>query len=304
MIDMAAEEPGVPPDGPLFATLCGGMSKAPSISFEFFPPKTEEQQKRFLRAREAFRKYSPEYYSVTFGAGGSTRDRTLETVIGIKDETDVPPAPHISCIGTDKESVRSLLEAYDRAGIERMVVLRGDLPSGMAASGEFSYANELLEFIRAETGDRFHIEVACYPEFHPHSEDSRRDLVNFKNKVDAGADGAITQYFYNPDAYFRFVDAARDIGVKVPITAGVMPITNYSQLARFSDACGAEIPRWLRRRLVDFGDDLKSLRAFGVDVVSELCRKLLEGGAPGLHFYSLNRAKATSKLCDNLGLGD
>jgi len=279
------------------------MSKAPSISFEFFPPRTEKQQETFLRAREAFRRYVPEYYSVTFGAGGSTRDRTLETIIGIKDQTDVAPAPHISCIGTEAESVRSLLEAYQRAGIGRLVVLRGDMPSGMAATGEFSHANELLEFIRAETGDHFHIEVACYPEFHPQSENARRDLENFKRKIDAGANGAITQYFYNPDAYFRFVDAARGIGVDVPITAGIMPITNFTQLARFSDGCGAEIPQWLRARLADYQNDLDSLRAFGLDVVTELCRRVIEGGAPGIHFYTLNRARATSAICDNLGLG-
>jgi len=280
------------------------MSNAPSISFEFFPPKTEKQQETFLRAREAFRRFAPEYYSVTFGAGGSTQDRTLETVIGIKDQTDVAPAPHISCVGTEAEGVRSLLEAYQRAGIGRLVVLRGDMPSGLAAAGEFSYANELLEFIRTETGDTFHIEVACYPELHPQSDTARRDLENFKRKIDAGASGAITQYFYNADAYFRFVEAARAAGVDVPITAGIMPITNFTQLARFSDGCGAEIPQWLRARLADYGDDLESLRAFGLDVVTELCQRLIDGGVPGIHFYTLNRARATSAICDNLGIGD
>ena len=278
------------------------MTNAPSISFEFFPPKTEKQQENFLRARGAFQRFSPEYYSVTFGAGGSTRDRTLETIIGIKDETDVDPAPHISCIGTDAEGIRSLLEAYKRAGISRLVVLRGDLPSGMAAAGEFCFANELVEFIRKKTGDDFRIDVACYPEFHPQSENANRDLEHFKRKVAAGADGAITQYFFNADGYFRLVDSARAAGIDVPIVPGIMPITNHTQLVRFSDGCGAEIPLWLRKRLAAYGDDLESLRAFGLEVVTELCQRLIESGVPGIHFYTLNRAKATSAICDNLGL--
>ena len=246
---------------------------------------------------------NPLYISVTYGAGGTTRDRTIGTVLEFQ-EAGVNAAPHLSCIGSTKEEILELLELYRSRGIDRIVALRGDLPSGMGAgdTGEFRYANELVEFIRAETGDHFYLEVAAYPEVHPQAPSARADLENFKRKVDAGANGAITQYFFNADAYLRFVESCEKRGIALPIMPGIMPITNYTQLARFSDGCGAEIPRWLRRRLEDFEDDLESIRALGLDVISAMCQRLLDEGAPGLHFYSMNQAEPVLGIWKNLGL--
>jgi len=246
----------------------------------------------------------PEYFSVTYGAGGSTRERTFSTVDWLCSQ-NIDTAPHLSCVGATREEIGDILQRYRNQGIRRIVALRGDLPSGAGLSepDDLRYANELVAFIRAETGDHFRIEVAAYPEFHPQAVSARRDLENFRRKVDAGADSAITQYFYNPDAYFRFLDSCAALGVEIPIIPGIMPITNYQQLARFSDACGAEIPRWVRRRLEDFGDDLEGLRAFGRDVVTRLCRRLLDGGAPGLHFYTMNQQSPSLEIWRDLGLG-
>lgn len=270
------------------------------ISLEFFPPKTDEQRDVLEKALPKLKELSPEYVSVTFGAGGSTLSYTPETVRHLREEHGLDAAPHLSCMGGTKAEIRDLVARYREKGCRRLVALRGDLPSGMASYGDFRYASDLVEFIRAETGDRFHIEVACYPEVHPQSEDAHADLAHFKRKVDAGANGAITQYFYNADAYFRFVDDARRIGVGVPIVPGIMPITNYSQLRRFSEMCGAEIPRWVARRLQAFGDDHEAIREFGADVVSQLCRRLIDGGAPALHFYTLNRARPTVSIIERL----
>jgi methylenetetrahydrofolate reductase (NADPH) len=273
-----------------------------NLSIEFFPPKTPEGVEKLRAVRAKLAPLQPQYYSVTFGAGGSTQQGTLDTVLEIQREGHTA-APHISCMGNSRENLRALLEQYKAAGIRRLVALRGDLPSGYGAglsANQFRYANELIEFIRAETGNWFHIEVAAYPEVHPQATSPQDDLKSFARKVQAGADAAITQYFYNADAYFRFVDEAHRIGVKVPIVAGIMPITNYSQLVRFSDMCGAEIPRWIRLKLASFGDDTASIKAFGLDVVSALCERLLAGGAPGLHFYTLNQANATLEICTRL----
>ena len=273
----------------------------PEISFEFFPPQTAEGAEKLRATRRQLAQLKPAFFSCTFGAGGSTRDRTLETVLEMQAE-GLPAAPHLSCIGSTRDNVRALLDRYKAAGIRRIVALRGDLPSGMADPGEFRYANELVEFIRAETGDWFRIEVAAYPEYHPQAKSPRDDLANFKRKVDAGANSAITQYFYNADAYAHFVEAVQALGVVVPIVPGVMPIANFSKIARFSDACGAEIPRWMRRKFESLGDDAASVRAFGLDVVTDLCERLLDQGAPGLHFYTLNQAGLTSTICQRLGL--
>ncbi len=273
------------------------------ISFEYFPPKTDEQRAVFTDTHSKLKALTPEYFSVTFGAGGSTLDHTEETVLSINAEPTQKAAPHLSCLGGTRQTIARMLKTYQDAGVDRIVALRGDMPSGMAAGGEFRYANELVEFIRSETGDHFTIDVACYPEFHPECESAERDLANFKRKVEAGADEAITQYFFNADAYFRFVDDVRDLGIDIPIVPGIMPIINFSQLARFSDMCGAEMPRWLKRRLQSFGDDRASIQRFGIDFISELCQRLIDGGAPGLHFYTLNRAKASQAICANLGLG-
>ena len=273
----------------------------PEISFEFFPPQTAEGAEKLRATRRQLAQLKPAFFSCTFGAGGSTRDRTLETVLEIQAE-GLPAAPHLSCIGSTRENIRAVLERYQAAGIRRIVALRGDLPSGMADPGEFRYANELVAFIRAETGDWFHIEVAAYPEYHPQAKSPRDDLLNFKRKVDAGADSAITQYFYNADAYAHFVDAAQALGIAVPIVPGIMPIASFSKIARFSDACGTEIPRWMRKKFESFGDDAASVRSFGLDVVTALCERLLANGAPGLHFYTLNQAGLTSTICQRLGL--
>ena len=273
--------------------------ETPNFSIEFFPPKTAEGAEKLRVTRQKLAELHPKYFSVTFGAGGSTQAGTLQTVLEIRQEGH-EAAPHLSCIGGDRESIRAILKQFQDNGIRRLVALRGDLPSGYGGAGEFRYANELVEFIRHETGDWFHIEVAAYPEMHPQARSPQDDLQNFARKVQAGANAAITQYFYNADAYFQFVDNARKLGVDVPVVAGIMPITNYTQLMRFSDMCGAEIPRWVRLKLASFGDDSASIKAFGLDVVTALCERLLAGGAPGLHFYSMNQAAATSAIWQRL----
>lgn len=272
------------------------------FSFEFFPPKTPEGREKLRATRRRLAQLKPRFFSVTFGAGGSTRDRTLETVLEIQEESGIEAAPHLSCIGSTRQNIREILHRYQSFGVRHIVALRGDLPSGMVEIGEFRHANELVEFIRAETGDHFHIEVAAYPEYHPTAPSAEADLLNFKRKVEAGADSAITQYFFNLDAYLRFVESCEKMHVELPIVPGVMPITNYASLARFSERCGAEIPRWLAKRLEGFRDDADAIRAFGIDVVAELCRRLLEAGAPGLHFYVLNRAEPAIDIWHNLGL--
>ena len=273
------------------------------FSFEFFPPKTAEGKAKLEQTLATLGALKPAYFSVTFGAGGSTQEGTFETVQMIMD-AGYDAAPHLSCIGSTRENIRAILDRYRAAGVRRIVALRGDMPSGMREAGEFHYANELVAFIRETTGDHFHIEVAAYPEFHPQAPGARADMANFARKMAAGANSAITQYFFNPDAYFRFVEDVEKLGVDAPIVPGIMPITNYTQLARFSDMCGAEIPRWIRKRLEDFGDDRDAIRAFGEDVVSELCHQLLEAGAPGLHFYTMNQAGPTLSIWKNLGLPD
>ncbi|MCG3143037.1 MAG: 5,10-methylenetetrahydrofolate reductase [Gammaproteobacteria bacterium] len=274
----------------------------PTYSFEFFPPRTPEAVGKLQTTRDRLAQLNPAFFSVTFGAGGSTRDLTFETVQEIKRATGIDAAPHISCIGTPVTTIREVLHRYRDAGIRLVVALRGDMPSGTVGWGELRYANELVEFIRRETGDWFHIEVAAYPEVHPQAGSAQEDLRNFKRKVDAGADGAITQYFFNPDAYFRFVDDCRRLGIAIPITPGIMPITNFTQLMRFSEGCGAEIPRWIQKRMRDFGDDRVAIRRFGFDVTTELCRRLLEGGAPGLHIYTMNQHEPAEAIWKNLGL--
>jgi methylenetetrahydrofolate reductase (NADPH) len=269
------------------------------ISFEFFPPKTADGMQKLRETRAKLAKFNPEFFSVTFGAGGSTRDRTMDTVLEIQQE-GFSAAPHISCISSSKEEIRELLQTYQAKGINRLVALRGDIPSGEVSAGDFRYAVELVEFIRAETGNHFHIEVAAYPEFHPEARTPAADLLNLKRKMDAGANSAITQYFYNVDAYFRFVDQCHASGINMPIIPGVMPIYNITQLARFSSVCGAEIPRWLKMRLEEYGDDMVSLRAFGTDVVSELCEGLQGSGVPNLHFYTLNQAGIISTILENI----
>ena len=271
------------------------------FSFEFFPPKTDEGMQKLRATKAQLEQLKPRFFSVTYGAGGSTRDRTLETVLEIQRD-GFEAAPHLSCIGSTREGLRETLKLYKDNGIRHIVALRGDLPSGEVDFGELRYANELVEFIRRETGDWFHLEVACYPEVHPQARSPQDDLANFKRKVDAGANGAVTQYFYNADAYFRFIDEARGAGITIPIVPGVMPIASFSQLARFSDMCGAEIPRWMRLKLASFGDDRASIRSFGLDVVSDMCDRLLTQGAPGIHFYTLNMAGLTTTLWQRLGL--
>ena len=272
-----------------------------AFSFEFFPPKTPEGMEKARNAWRQLAQLKPRFFSCTYGAGGSTRDRTLETVLEIRSAGH-PAAPHISCIGATRADVATTLELYRSKGIDHVVALRGDLPSGAASAGELRHANELVEFIRERTRDHFHIEVACYPEFHPQAKSPQDDLVNFKRKLDAGANSAITQYFFNADSYFRFIDDCEAARITVPIVPGIMPIGNFSQLARFSDSCGAEIPRWLRLKMQSFGDDLASIRSFGLDVVTELCDRLLAAGAPGLHFYTMNQAGLTSTIWQRLGI--
>ncbi|MEN9479921.1 MAG: hypothetical protein RLZZ298_1316 [Pseudomonadota bacterium] len=269
------------------------------ISIEFFPPQTPEGIEKLRSTRKELAKLDPSFFSVTYGAGGSARERTFAVVKEIASE-GFDAAPHLSCIGSTRDSIREILNEYKAAGIKRTVALRGDLPSGMAETGEFRYANELVEFIRAETGDWFSIEVAAYPEWHPQAKSPKDDLQAFVRKVNAGANSAITQYFFNADAYFHFVDEAHAQGVTVPIVPGIMPIAGFTKLARFSDACGTDIPRWMRKKFESYGDDSDSIRAFGLDVVTELCERLLKGGAPGLHFYCMNQAALTSEICKRL----
>jgi len=275
---------------------------APIFSIEFFPPKTDEGVAKLRETRRQLAELNPKFFSVTFGAGGSTQERTLETVLEIQAE-GLAAAPHLSCVGSTRENIRSILDIYQSHGIRHIVALRGDLPSGMADPGAFRYANELVTFIREETGDWFDIEVAAYPEIHPQARGYREDLQNFKRKCDAGANSAITQYFFNADAYFNFVEDCQALGISLPIVPGIMPISNYSQLARFSSMCGAEIPRWMARKLESYHDDTASIKAFGLDFVTRLCERLLQGGAPGLHFYTLNQAGLTTSLWQRLRLG-
>jgi methylenetetrahydrofolate reductase (NADPH) len=271
------------------------------FSFEFFPPNTAEGASKLAQTAKQLAQLKPEFFSVTYGAGGSTRERTLRAVLDLC-EAGHAAAPHISCVGSSRTSIRETLQEYQSHGIRHLVALRGDLPSGTAAAGEFQYANELVEFIRKEFGAHFFIEVAAYPEYHPQSRSAQEDLGAFRRKIEAGADSAITQYFFNADAYFNFVDECDAMGLKVPIVPGIMPIGRFSQLARFSDACGAEIPRWIRKKLEGYGDDAASIRAFGLDVVTDLCDRLIASGAPGLHFYTLNQAGLTTTIWQRLGL--
>ena len=270
------------------------------VSFEFYPPKTDEQRAQLDRTAAKLKAHSPEYVSCTFGAGGSTLSYTSETVRHLNQTHGFDAAPHLSCVGGSREEIRELLRLYRALGCKRIVALRGDLPSGMGHPGDLRYAAELIGFIREQHGDAFHIEVGAYPETHPQSEDALTDLKHFKAKVDAGADGAITQYFYNADAYFHFVDAVRKLGVEIPIIPGIMPISNYTQLRRFSEACGAEIPRWIGKRMQALGDDADSIRNFGADVVAAMCDRLISGGAPSLHFYTLNLSKPTLNVMARL----
>jgi methylenetetrahydrofolate reductase (NADPH) len=274
----------------------------PPISLEFFPPKTPEGAAKLRIARQSLYELKPEFCSVTYGAGGSTQEGTFNTVSEILAE-GFDGAAHFSCVGATHDKVRQELAQLKSMGVKRLVALRGDLPSGYGAGGEFHYASDLVAFIRAETGNDFRIEVACYPEIHPQARSAEADLQAYATKVRAGADSAITQYFYNADAYFRFVEEADRLGLHVPVVPGIMPITNSSQLMRFSDACGAEIPRWIRLRLQGFGDDSAAIKSFGLDVVTTLCEQLLAGGAPGLHFYTMNQAGATVEICKRLGAG-
>lgn len=272
-----------------------------SFSFEFFPPNTPEGLARLAVTAQQLAELKPKFFSVTYGAGGSTRERTLRAVLDLR-AAGYAAAPHISCIGSSRAEIRDILEGYRTQGIRHLVALRGDLPSGTATSGELHYANELVAFIRSEFGRDFHIEIAAYPEYHPQAKSARDDLLNFKRKVEAGADSAITQYFYNADCYHHFVNECAAMGLDIPIVPGIMPIGKFSQLARFSDACGAEIPRWMRKKLEGYGDDVDSIRAFGLDVVTRLCADLLDAGAPGLHFYTMNQADLTRSIWQRLGL--
>ena len=272
-----------------------------TYSFEFFPPNTDEGAEKLAVTARELAQLKPKYFSVTYGAGGSTQARTLKAVLDLR-AAGYAAAPHISCIGSTRDNLRQTLQQYQDSGIKHVVALRGDLPSGTASAGEFHYANELVAFIRAEFGSHFHIEVAAYPEYHPQARSASDDLVNFKRKVEAGADSAITQYFYNADSYDHFIEQCAKMGVTLPIVPGIMPIGRFSQLARFSDACGAEIPRWIRKKLEGYSDDTDSIRAFGLDVVTRLCEDLLKGGAPGLHFYTMNQSALTTAICRRLGL--
>ncbi|MDD5112599.1 MAG: methylenetetrahydrofolate reductase [NAD(P)H] [Methylobacter sp.] len=276
------------------------QKKHPQLySFEFYPPKTEEGAASLQVVQGKLTALNPDFFSVTFGAGGSTRDLTFDAVVDIQAK-GVTAAPHLSCVASTKDNIRAILNNYQQHGISKIVALRGDLPSGMMSAGEFRYANELVEFIRQETGDHFQIHVAAYPEVHPQAPSGAQDFKNFKRKVDAGANAAITQYFYNAEGYFYFVDACEKNGIDIPIVPGIMPITQYAQLFRFSEMCGADIPRWMRKRLEGFGDDRESIQAFGLDVVSDLCQRLLDAGAPGLHFYTMNQATPTLAILANL----
>ena len=272
------------------------------FSCEFFPPNNEQARHRLQATREALVRIRPAFFSVTYGAGGSSRDRTRQTLLDIQQYGEVEAAPHLTCIASTRAQTREILSDYQGLGIRRIVALRGDMPSGENSVGHFRYARDLIAFIRAETGDHFKIEVAAYPEFHPQAASAHQDLLNFRAKIEAGANSAITQYFFNAEAYFRFIDSCQKLGIDIPVVPGIMPITNVKQLCRFSDVCGAEIPRWIRRRLESFGDDRDSLISFGVDVVSELCQRLLGQGSPGLHFYTMNQSAPVLAICRNLGL--
>ncbi len=274
-----------------------------TFSFELFPPKTEQGFQNMQSAVEKLNALAPEFFSVTYGAGGSTQERTFSSVNWLTEQ-GIETAPHLSCIGSDRDEILEILQHYQQQGIHHIVALRGDLPSGigLGGTGELNYANELVALIKEHFGEHFYIEVAAYPEFHPQASSPQTDLDNFKRKVEAGADRAITQYFYNADAYFRFLEDCTKRDIEIPIVPGIMPITNFIQLARFSDGCGSEIPRWLRQRLQEFGDDLQSIRKYGAEVVTSLCEQLLSGGAPGLHFYTMNQAKPSLEIWQNLGL--
>lgn len=271
------------------------------ISFEFFPPNTEVGHEKLMDVRDRLAVIDPTFFSVTYGAGGSTRKRTFNTVNAVSS-SGICTAPHLSCIGSDRGELREILSEYRERGVKRLVALRGDLPSGMGARSELRYANELVEFVREETGDHFEIAVAAYPECHPQADNYQRDLENFARKMNAGANIAITQYFFTADAYFHFVERARAIGIEQPIIPGIMPITNYTKLARFSDSCGADIPRWVRKQLESYGDDSESIQKFGTEVISRMSERLLDGGAPGLHFYTLNQAEPSLNVLRNLGI--
>lgn len=273
-----------------------------TISFEFFPPKSAEGRENLYGTATLLAQTAPHFFSVTFGAGGSTREGTLDTVTQLQERIGIPVAPHLACIGSSREEIIEILSSYQQLDVRRLVVLRGDLPSGMGQSGGFRFASELVELIRETTHDHFHIEVAAYPEFHPQAKSALRDVLNFKKKVEAGANSAITQYFFNPDAYFYFLDYCSSFGISIPIVPGIMPIGQFAKLQRFSEICGAEIPRWLRERLEAYGDDQESLRQFGMEVVYNLCQRLIDGGAPGLHFYTLNHAEISLELLGMLGL--
>lgn len=278
--------------------------KDKSFSFEFFPPKTEKGIANLSSVREELSQLNPAFFSVTYGAGGSTQETTINTVLDTQKQTGIPTASHLSCVGSSEEQIREILTLYKDNEINRLVTLRGDLPSGMRDIGDFQYANDLIAFIRKETGDYFQIEAAAYPEMHPQAPNFKTDIENFARKMDAGADRAITQYFYNPDAYFYFVESVRKVGVKQPIVPGIMPITNFVQLARFSDSTGADIPRWLRKRLESYGDDLESIQKLGLEFVTQMSEKLLAGGAPGLHFYSMNRVEPSMSIWKVLNLSE
>ncbi|MCW2294751.1 MULTISPECIES: methylenetetrahydrofolate reductase [NAD(P)H] [Pseudomonas] len=277
------------------------IQKKTNVSFEFFPTKTDAGHEKLLNTARELAGYNPDFFSCTYGAGGSTRDRTLNTVLQLDGEVKVPTAPHLSCVGDSKAELIELLNLYKSKGINRIVALRGDLPSGMGmSSGELRHANDLVELIRQQTGDHFHIEVAAYPEMHPQARNFEDDIANFVRKAKAGASSAITQYFFNADCYFYFVERVRKLGVDIPVIPGIMPITNYSKLARFSDACGAELPRWVRKQLEAYGDDTQSIQRFGEEMITAMCERLLQGGAPGLHFYTLNQAAPSLAVWKNL----
>lgn len=276
--------------------------KSFTVSFEYFPPKTPEGIKSLHQSAIDLSKLQPDFFSVTFGAGGSTREGTIETVTWLQNNTNIEIAPHLACVGLSRSELTHILKEYKALGIKRLVALRGDLPSGMGHSGELRFANELVALIRDTTQDHFHIEVAAYPEVHPQAKDALKDILNLKLKADAGANSAITQYFFNPDAYFYFIDECKKQSISIPIVPGIMPITHFGKLLRFSDMCGAEIPRWIRKRLETYGEDLISVESFGLEVVHDLCEKLIKGGAPGLHFYTLNHSNASIKIVKQLGL--
>lgn len=275
-------------------------NKTPELSFEFFPPRTDKGVENLSKVHAELAKFDPMFFSVTFGAGGSTQDGTYDAVKSMI-EAGSDAAPHISCVGSSKDNIRIMIDDYIKLGVKRLVVLRGDLPSGMVERGDFSYANELVSFIRSEFGESLHLEVAAYPDFHPESRNPKQDLENFKRKIDAGADSALTQYFYNADSYFAYVDEVQRMGVNVPIIPGIMPITNFATLVRFSDNCGAELPRWIRTRLDQYQDDEASLKAFGLDVVTHLCLDLLDNQVQGLHFYALNKIEPVKEICTRIG---